>query len=201
MASLNTCFTKSLAAAHYFTFSILLLLSAFAFTLAFTHTVIIILTSPIVAKAALLSANIIIPICSLLLLLLKHVLKMIQPKTLITLNHHLSILILSALLFWGWVINTLFWTQYDISETLQGNCAPQILEYWGPISTIINKGKIELEWIIATFYIIHLCIRAMKAREEIKRQHWLIKLLGSELIEVVEITAEEEKSRISCGRN
>lgn len=193
--------TKSLAAAHYFTFSILLLLSAFALTLAFTHTVIIILTSPIVAKAALLSANIIVPICSLLLLSLEHILEMVQPKTFTTLNRHLSILVLSALLFWGWIINTLFWTQYNIPETLQGNCASQIMEYWGPTSTIINKGKIGLGWIIATFYIIHLCTRAVKAREEIKRQRWLTKLLGSELIEVVEITAEEEKSRISCGSN
>jgi hypothetical protein len=41
----------------------------------------------------------------------------------------------------------------------------------------------------------------VEAREEIKRQRWLAKLFGSELGEVVEITAEEEKGRISCGRN
>ena len=101
MVSSNTYSTKSLVTAYCFTFSILLLLSASIFTLAFTHTIIIILTSPVVAKAALLSANIIVPICSLLLLSLEHLLEMIQPKTLTTLNHHLSILVLSALLFWG----------------------------------------------------------------------------------------------------
>jgi hypothetical protein len=41
----------------------------------------------------------------------------------------------------------------------------------------------------------------MKAREEIKRQRWLTKLLGSKLVEAVEITAKEEKRRISCERN
>jgi hypothetical protein len=95
----------------------------------------------------------------------------------------------------------LFWTQYDIPETLQGKCAPQILEYWESTSTIISKRKIGLGWTIAIIYIIHLCIRAVEAREEIKRQRWPIKLLGSELVEVVEITAEEEKGRISCERN
>jgi hypothetical protein len=41
----------------------------------------------------------------------------------------------------------------------------------------------------------------MEAREEDKRQRRFIKLSESELDEVVEITAEEEKSRISCERN
>jgi hypothetical protein len=41
----------------------------------------------------------------------------------------------------------------------------------------------------------------VEAREEIKRQRWPTKLLGSELVKVVEITAEEEKGRISCERN
>jgi hypothetical protein len=35
-----------------------------------------------------------------------------------------------------------------------------------------------------------LCIRAVEAREEIKRQRWLTKLLGTELVEVVEISSE-----------
>jgi hypothetical protein len=201
MAPSNTYSTKSLTAAHCFTFSILLLLSAFALTFAFTHTVIIVSTSPVITKSALLSANIIVPICSLLLLSLEHLLEMVPPKTLTTLNHYLSVLVLSALLFWGWVISTFFWTQYDIPETPQGNYAPQILEYWESTSTIINKGKIGLGWTTAIIYIIHLCVRAVEAREEIKRQRWLAKLLGSELIEVTEITAEEEKGRISCERN
>jgi hypothetical protein len=117
MASSNTYSTKSLTTAHCFTFSILLLLSAFALTLAFTHTVIIILISPVVTKAALLSASINVPICSLLLSF-EHLLEMVQPKTLTTLDRHLSVLVFSALLFWGWIISTLFWTQYDIPETL-----------------------------------------------------------------------------------
>ena len=100
MASSNTYSTKSLAVIHCFTFSILLLLSAFTLALAFTHTVIIILTSPVVAKAVLLSANIIVLICSLLLSL-EYLLEIIQLKTLTTLKRHQSILTLSALLFWG----------------------------------------------------------------------------------------------------
>jgi hypothetical protein len=39
----------------------------------------------------------------------------------------------------------------------------------------------------------------VEARKEIKRQRWLIKLLGSKLIKVVE--TEEEKERISYERN
>jgi hypothetical protein len=110
MASSNTYSTKSFTAAHCFTYSILLLLSAFALTLAFTHTVIIILTSPVVTKAALLSASINVPICSLLLLSFEHLLEMVQPKTLTTLDRHLSVLVFSALLFWGWITSILFWT-------------------------------------------------------------------------------------------
>ncbi len=201
MISSSTCLIKLLTAARGFTFIILLLFSAFALTLACTHTVITMLTSSVVTKAALLSANIIVPICSLLLLSLEHLLEMIQPKTLTNLNRHLSILVLSALLFWGWVINTSFWTQYDVPEISQGNCALQIQEYWRSTSTSINKGKIGLGWIIAAIYSIHTCIRAVEAREEIKRQRQLTKLSTSELIEVVEITAEEEKGRFSCGRN
>jgi hypothetical protein len=101
MASSNIYSIKSFVAAYCFTISILLLLSAFTFTLAFTHTIIFILNSPVVAKAALVSANIIVPICSLLLLSLEHLLEMVQPKILTTLNHYLSILVLSALLFWA----------------------------------------------------------------------------------------------------
>jgi hypothetical protein len=35
----------------------------------------------------------------------------------------------------------------------------------------------------------------VEAREEIKRQRWLAKLLGSKRVEVIEITAEEEKGQ------
>jgi hypothetical protein len=99
MALLNAYSIKSLIAAYCFIFSIFLLLSAFALMLVFTYTVIIILILLVVIKAALLSTNIIISICSLLLLLLEHLLDIVRLKTLITLNYYLSLLILSALLF------------------------------------------------------------------------------------------------------
>ena len=99
MISSNTYFTKSLTTVHCFTFNILLLLSAFALTFTFIHTVITISNSLVVAKAALLSVNIIVPIYSLLLFLLGHLLEMVQSKILTTLNCHLSVLVLSTLLF------------------------------------------------------------------------------------------------------
>jgi hypothetical protein len=198
MATSNTRSAEILTAVHCFTFSVLLLLSAFTLTLAFTHAVII-SASTIAAKTALLSANVIIPTCSLLFLSLEHLLEMVQPKTLTIYNRHQSILMLSVLLFWGWFINTLFWTQYKIPKTTQGSCPSQNLEHWRSTSTTINKAKIGLGWIIVTIYIIHLSIRAVKTREEIQRQRWLTKVLKSELdVEVVEITAEEGKGRTNC---
>ncbi len=93
MAPLNTRSAEILTASHCFAFSILLLLSAF------THTVIIISASTVVAKTALLSSSVLAPTYSLLFLLLEHLLEMILLKTLATMNRHRSILMLSALLF------------------------------------------------------------------------------------------------------
>jgi hypothetical protein len=190
MVTLNTRYAEALTALHCFTFSVLLLLSAFALTLAFTHATIIILTSTVIAKITLFSANIIVPTCSLLFLSLE----MVQPRALTIIDRHQSILVLSALLLWGWFINTLFWTLHKTPKTSQGGCSLQIMQHWRSTSNIISKVKIGLGWIIMVIYIIHVSIRAAEAREEIKRQRRLTKESESELgVEVVEITTEEEK--------
>ncbi len=119
MPTSNTRFVESLTAVQCLTFSVLLLLSALALTLTFTHAIIIVSASTFVAKTALLSTNVVIPTCSLLFLLLKHLLEIIQPKTLTTVNYYQSILILSGLLFWSCFINTLFWTQYQTPDIIQ----------------------------------------------------------------------------------
>jgi hypothetical protein len=119
MPTSNTRSVEPLTAVQCLAFSIILLISAVALTLTFTHAIIIVSAPTFVARAALLSTNVIIPTCSLLFLLLKHSLKIIQLKTLTTLNYYRSFLILSGLLFWSFFLNTLFWTQYKTPEIIQ----------------------------------------------------------------------------------
>lgn len=77
MPTSGTRSAESLTAVHCLTFSILLLLSALALTLTFTHAVIIISASTFVAKTTLSSTKVIISTCSLLFLLPKHLIEIV----------------------------------------------------------------------------------------------------------------------------
>lgn len=141
---------KLLTAARASTF-ILVLVSALIFK--FTHTVLIIL-----------------PILATIELGIEHLLGMVQPVTLSTLNYHMGLLVLNIPLTLAWVVCNVVWRQPWASANAM-------------LAGLVSK------WMVVVAFIIHISIGAVQAREEIKRQRRI-----PETSKEIEVDIEEKET-------
>jgi hypothetical protein len=147
---MNSLYFRSiepLTAARCFTFFILLLCS-----IIFAHT-------------ATSYRTITLPILTILQLALEHLLEIVQPNALGTFKRHLSMLLLTILLYGAWLFDAAVSTRCKNYETLSGNCSSQIWQWWSSTGTVLGKAELVSEWTIVVAYIIHNTIGVMQAIE------------------------------------
>lgn len=144
MASFYFRSTESLTAARCFTFFIILLLSTI-----FTHT-------------ATSYRTIILPILTVLQLALEHLLGMVQPNMLSTINRHRSMLLLSIPLYAAWLLDAVVSTRCENYEALDGICSSQIWQRWSSTDIVLGKAELVSEWMIVVTYVIHNTIGVMQ---------------------------------------
>jgi len=163
MAPSEISVPKLLTAARGSTF-ILVLVSTLFFK--FTHTMLIIL--PFLAASELG---------------IEHLLGMVRPVTLSTLDYHMGLLVINIPLTLAWFVCNLVWRQP-----------------WASANAVL--ADIVSTWMVVVAFIIHISIGAVQAREEIKRQRRMPET-SKEIevdIEEKETTAEHTDTEIECEK-
>lgn len=115
----------------------------------------------------LLSYSIVLPLGSQVYLSLEHALRSLREDEDDTLTNQI-IIIFSALMSLGWIVNTAFWTHCELYATNIKVC-PLKIRQPNPVNPF-STAKVALSSTITVFFAIHTGFSVQELRENKKRQ-------------------------------